>query len=162
ANCERLPFDTASFDVILGLELIEHIDSVPLFAQEIARVLKPGGIAIMSTPPRVRSFFDGEPRFHIRYLTILPFWMQAIVARKILRRDYPFPITRQYLFASSALKPFRKAGLQTAVRWTGRVARTFGQAPLLRTLGRELLFNFLIVRRGCPRQPWTGQDTRHV
>lgn len=147
ADCHTLPFPSASFDVILGLELIEHIDSVPRFADEVARLLKPGGVAIVSTPARVRSFFDGEPHFQLRFLTILPFRLQAVVARKVFKRRYPFPITRQYLRASSALRPFRRAGLQAETRWVGRMARAFGSTPLVGALGRELLFNFLIVRR---------------
>lgn len=146
-NCERLPFDDASFDVILALELIEHIDSVESFAKEVARTLKPGGVAILSTPPRVMSFFDGEPHYVLRYLTILPFRLQGIVARKVFKRRYPFPITRQYLRASSALRPFRQAGLRGEVRWTGRVAEKLGSVPVINALGRELLFNFLIIRR---------------
>ena len=147
ANCEKLPFGDAAFDVVLGLELIEHIDSVESFATELARVLKPGGVAILSTPPRLKSFFDGEPHFNLRYLPALPFRLQAIVAKGLFRRRYPFPITRQYLFASSALRPFRKAGLRGDVRWTGRLARTTAPIPLVRALGGELLFNFLVIRR---------------
>lgn len=147
ANCERLPFADASFDVVLGLELIEHIDSVQSFANELARILKPGGVAILSTPPRLKSFFDGEPHYNLRYLSILPFGLQGLVAKKLLRRPYPFPITRQYLLASSALRPFRSAGLKGDVRWTGRLARKVAPIPLARTLGAELLFNFLVIRR---------------
>ena len=147
ANCERLPFDEATIDVLLALELIEHIDSVPDFAREVARVLKPGGFAILSTPARFKSFFDQEPHFQLRFLTILPLRLQGFVARKLFKRGYPFPITRQYLFASSALKPFRNAGLQGEIRWTGRLARKAASAPVLRRIGEELMFNFLIVKR---------------
>lgn len=147
ANCEALPLEPESFDVVLGLELIEHIDSVPAFARDVARVLKPGGIAILSTPARFKCFFDGEPHFHLRFLTILPFRLQAIVARRLFKRGYPFPITRQYLFGSSALRPFRDAGLEGAIVWTGRLAERLGDAPVLGRLGRELLFSYLIVKR---------------
>lgn len=147
ANCENLPFPDESFDVVLGLELVEHIESVPAFAGEVARLLKPRGVAIISTPARFKSFFDGEPHYHLRYLTALPFPLQKVVAQQVFRRTYPFPITRQYLFASSALRPFRKHGLQGTIRWTGRLAEHFGATPVVGILGRELMFNFLIVTR---------------
>lgn len=39
-----------SFDTIVSFQVIEHIPNDRLFLQEIYRVLRPGGIAIISTP----------------------------------------------------------------------------------------------------------------
>jgi SAM-dependent methyltransferase len=53
ANIEtdELPFDEAEFDVVLGLEILEHLAIDPLFfLQEVARVLKPDGLLVLSTP----------------------------------------------------------------------------------------------------------------
>jgi SAM-dependent methyltransferase len=148
APCERVPFPDSSCDVILGLELIEHIESVPAFAKEVARLLAPGGIAILSTPARLKSILgDEEPHYHLRWLAILPFRLQGLIARRVFRRSYPFPITRQYLRASSVLRPFRRFGLKGSVRWTGRLAERFNRTPILGAIGRELLFNQLIVQR---------------
>jgi len=46
----RLPYDDASFDVACSLEVIEHLEDQFLFLREMARILKPGGVAIISTP----------------------------------------------------------------------------------------------------------------
>jgi ubiquinone/menaquinone biosynthesis C-methylase UbiE len=46
----RLPYDDASFDVVCSLEVIEHIEDQFHFVRELYRVLKPGGVAIISTP----------------------------------------------------------------------------------------------------------------
>jgi 2-polyprenyl-3-methyl-5-hydroxy-6-metoxy-1,4-benzoquinol methylase len=72
-NCEEIPLSSQSCDVLLGLELLEHIESVTKFAAEVSRVLKPGGICILSTPARWLSLFWGEPHYRLRFLTLLPF-----------------------------------------------------------------------------------------
>jgi SAM-dependent methyltransferase len=45
-----LPFPDQYFDVILSLELIEHLYKPEVFLTEISRLLKPGGSVILSTP----------------------------------------------------------------------------------------------------------------
>ncbi|HXW83501.1 MAG TPA: class I SAM-dependent methyltransferase [Candidatus Binataceae bacterium] len=49
----HLPFRDASFELVLMLEVIEHLADIPHALREIARVLKPGGVAILSTPNRL-------------------------------------------------------------------------------------------------------------
>lgn len=51
------PFSVSSnkFDVVVSFQVIEHIKNDRLFLQEIYRVLKPGGIALISTPNRPMS-----------------------------------------------------------------------------------------------------------
>ena len=48
----RLPFDDASFDIVTMLAVFEHVeaDKLPLVIREIHRVLKPGGIYVVTTP----------------------------------------------------------------------------------------------------------------
>lgn len=46
----RLPYDDASIDVACSLEVVEHVEDQFAFARELYRVLKPGGLAIISTP----------------------------------------------------------------------------------------------------------------
>ncbi len=49
----ELPFEPASFDVVVSFELIEHLsDWRPLLAQ-VKRVLHPGGLFIVSTPNKL-------------------------------------------------------------------------------------------------------------
>jgi SAM-dependent methyltransferase len=47
---EQLPFDDASFDVVLSSQALEHVDDPPAVARELGRVLRPGGVAFVSTP----------------------------------------------------------------------------------------------------------------
>jgi ubiquinone/menaquinone biosynthesis C-methylase UbiE len=46
----RLPYDDASVDVACSLEVVEHVENQFAFARELFRILKPGGIAFVSTP----------------------------------------------------------------------------------------------------------------
>jgi 2-polyprenyl-3-methyl-5-hydroxy-6-metoxy-1,4-benzoquinol methylase len=46
----RLPFASESVDVVLAAEIIEHIVDTQGFVAEIARVLRPGGTVLFSTP----------------------------------------------------------------------------------------------------------------
>ncbi|MCH8862800.1 MAG: methyltransferase domain-containing protein [Proteobacteria bacterium] len=47
-----LPFDDASFDVVTSFQVIEHLQDVSRYLQEIARVVKPGGKVLFTTPNR--------------------------------------------------------------------------------------------------------------
>ncbi len=60
------------FDVVMALEVLEHVANVPLFLQSAAALLKPGGLFFLSTINRtVRSY------------------LQAIVAAEYLLRIVP-------------------------------------------------------------------------
>ncbi len=46
----KLPFNKNQFDIILCLELIEHVENPLEVFEDIKRILKPGGTLIVSTP----------------------------------------------------------------------------------------------------------------
>jgi SAM-dependent methyltransferase len=52
AASERLPFPGATFDLVLSNEVIEHVGDDRLAVAEIARVLRPGGRAVIFCPNR--------------------------------------------------------------------------------------------------------------
>lgn len=49
-NHEPLPYADAIFDVVTATEVIEHLEDYRQVLREIYRVLKPGGVCILSTP----------------------------------------------------------------------------------------------------------------
>lgn len=67
-----LPFGDASFDAVLSVEGIEHLENRFNFLREARRVLKPGGLLVVTTPnitgirSRVRflgsGFYNQDPR----------------------------------------------------------------------------------------------------
>ncbi len=148
ADCRYLPFSDENFDVILALCLIEHIDSVETFAREIARLLKRGGLCIMMTPSRWTSIFWGEPHYQLKGLSILPFPLQGFVATRFFKRSYPFPITRQYSFASNVVKVFSDVGLKCQpVLRDGRLMRIGKRFPLLAPLVKEMFWSFFVIQK---------------
>lgn len=46
---ERLPFDDRSFDAVVSNQVIEHVADTDRFVAEARRVLRPGGLAVVST-----------------------------------------------------------------------------------------------------------------
>ncbi|MCU0383125.1 MAG: class I SAM-dependent methyltransferase, partial [Cyclobacteriaceae bacterium] len=53
-----------SFDVVISFQVIEHIENDLFYLQEIYRVLKPGGLALITTPNRKMSLTRNP--WHIR------------------------------------------------------------------------------------------------
>ncbi len=64
--CAPLPFRDASFDCLVSLEGIEHFENQAGFVRECARVLKPGGTMVLTTPnvlhlsARASAFWTGQ------------------------------------------------------------------------------------------------------
>lgn len=64
-----LPYKSSSFDLIFAGEVIEHVVDTDLFLKEVNRVLKPGGILLLTTPNlsslenRIRLLFGRYPLF---------------------------------------------------------------------------------------------------
>ena len=64
-NAGGLPYPDASFDLVTCTEVIEHLEHFRSALREIARVLRPGGVCIVTTPnvlnlrSRLRYLFFG-------------------------------------------------------------------------------------------------------
>lgn len=59
----KIPLDNDCVDVVVSFETIEHIEEYDLFMQEVARVLKPDGLLILSTPNDVE--FPEDNHYHV-------------------------------------------------------------------------------------------------
>jgi len=62
-------FSDDSFDVVVSMETIEHMEDVDLYLAELRRVLKPGGRAILSTPQNCIGHIPLTPA-HIREFSL--------------------------------------------------------------------------------------------
>jgi len=64
--CAALPFRTGAFDALVSLEGIEHFEDQTEFLRECARVLRPGGAMVLTTPnvlhlsSRMSAFWTGQ------------------------------------------------------------------------------------------------------
>jgi ubiquinone/menaquinone biosynthesis C-methylase UbiE len=70
ASCDCLPFPDASFDLAISFETIEHIETQTAFIAELARVLRPDGVLLLSSPNK-RLYSDAHDyhnEFHVREL----------------------------------------------------------------------------------------------
>jgi len=52
ADADHLPFEDRSFDVVVSVTLLQNVPEPAATMKEIARVLKPGGVAIMTSLKR--------------------------------------------------------------------------------------------------------------
>jgi SAM-dependent methyltransferase len=70
-NLAELPLADASVDVVVNFQVIEHLWDQGQFVTECLRVLRPGGVLLMSTPNRI-TFSPGRDTplnpFHTREL----------------------------------------------------------------------------------------------
>jgi SAM-dependent methyltransferase len=72
---ELTALSDSQFDVVVSFETIEHLPNVEAYLDEMARILRPGGTFLVSTPDRriasVMHCFFGHPanKYHVREYT---------------------------------------------------------------------------------------------
>jgi len=90
---DRIPYSDASFDLVYAGEVIEHIYNPDHLLEECRRVLKPGGLLIVSTPNlqawynRVIFFFGVQPIFY--EVSTKSTMIGAGVLRRVKRQTAP-------------------------------------------------------------------------
>lgn len=55
-----LPFDDGSFDTVISFQVMEHIEQVDKYLDEIHRVVREDGVVIIATPDRSTRLFSGQ------------------------------------------------------------------------------------------------------
>lgn len=78
ASAEKVPFEDSTFDLVFCLETLEHAEKPYLICAEIERVLKPGGITIVSSQQNFPIHM--HPSDYFRYT---PFGMKALLPRLV-------------------------------------------------------------------------------
>ena len=87
----QLPFRDETFDVILLLDTIEHVERPKELGREIMRVLRKGGVCVVTTPARLRFAFARDPHYGVPGLVLLPNAWQRFIVNRLLRRRILLP-----------------------------------------------------------------------
>ncbi len=135
-----LPFDDDSFDLVTCFEAIEHLVRRDEALDELARVLRPSGVLLISTPNRLR-YDEGNPHHVYEY--------EPDEFRLALETRFEnVRLLRQYtLTASVAISDERRAetALEVPGGWSGRVEP-----------GREIYTLALASNSALPALPATA------
>jgi 2-polyprenyl-3-methyl-5-hydroxy-6-metoxy-1,4-benzoquinol methylase len=79
ADLNDIPLASASFDLVVSFQVIEHLHDPTDYLDGIARLLRPDGTALITTPNRYNS--DGENPYHVHEYV-------ADELAECLRRDF--------------------------------------------------------------------------
>jgi len=96
-NGENIPLNDDSVDVVVTFETIEHIDNYKKFLDEISRVLKSNGLAIVSTPNDI-EFAEGN-HFHLHQFKYKE--LEALLRKKFKYTESYFQGTWKYVAVGS-------------------------------------------------------------
>lgn len=179
-NCDaaKLPFEDASFDVVVLMEVLSHLADTASALKEIRRVLKPSGFLLGSAPhANLERFIWDDKRMHQRYY-------EEPSLRDALEKEFPFTFVRTLTGAQFAVsmapsfladKPaemlFKCGGTETtdweADQQSSTLLRVwFGPTQLMgttyyRMLGfAEKMDQAGLIQAAYERAPWDQMDER--
>ena len=67
ADLNAMPFCAGSFDLVVSFQVVEHLTDPTAYLEAIARLVRPEGLAILTTPNRLTS--DGVNPYHVHEYT---------------------------------------------------------------------------------------------
>lgn len=144
---ERLPYDDASFDVVLLIEVIEHLENHRTALGELARILKPGGVLILTTPnimrlnSRLHFFWSG---YHKTKRRFIPFDTPLDQAHRF--HNYPIDLPILYYLCSQYRLELERVGRSKIKAYSRLLFGLFGLPVMAYT------WYTLLLREKNPRQ----------
>ncbi len=88
ATGEKVPVADHSCDIILGLDILEHIPDPFAMLDELARCLKPGGLVCLQTGYRYDwKNIRRDPHYGLPLVVLLPRWLRELVVVRLTRRN---------------------------------------------------------------------------
>lgn len=126
---EPLPFDDASFDVIIADFVLEHVENPEAFAAEIMRLLKPGGHFCARTPHKYNyvsiaaSMTQNSKHAEVLKsaqpqrdeVDVFPTFYR-LNTREAIARHFPLAIDRTFLFPTNPSYYFGKRWVYSVLK----------------------------------------------
>jgi 2-polyprenyl-3-methyl-5-hydroxy-6-metoxy-1,4-benzoquinol methylase len=105
---EALPFPDALFDIVMCVDVLEHVRDPEALLAEISRCLKPGGLCQITA---INRFAFRDPHYHVRLVNWLPRRLSEAYLRLVRRsKDNALFADRQTL---SEMHYYTYRGLET-------------------------------------------------
>jgi len=126
SDATRLSVPTNRFDVVVAVEIIEHMESDESFLREVARILRPQGACFISTPNRlVHSMGRTTPLnpFHVREYTydewvpLLQRFFKQVTVFGVVLHNRDFLIRHHSSQGIWPVLPFPVGNIERFVRW---------------------------------------------
>ncbi len=126
ASVYELPFEDNSFDVVVSCEVIEHLDYPEKMIGEASRVLKSGGMIVVTTPHRLTEF-PGDPH-HVR--EYFPGEIEGFLKGSF--KDIEIKQTHHMLWQALYGYAFQSMGRRSVGRWgINMLVFLFGWNPFM-------------------------------
>jgi 2-polyprenyl-3-methyl-5-hydroxy-6-metoxy-1,4-benzoquinol methylase len=132
---DTIPVSNGSADIVAAIETIEHLESAPRFVREIARIVKPGGWVVITTPNQ---------------LSLLSLLCLMVKGRFVAFQDDYYPVHRTALLPIDLVRLATDCGLtrpELAFTCSGRMPLTAAHYPesLSRMFPQGMSDNVLLI-----------------
>jgi ubiquinone/menaquinone biosynthesis C-methylase UbiE len=104
ADAQQLPLRDGSVDVVLSISLLEHLENPAKWVQELYRILRQGGVAIIQIPNLQYLF---EPYTKLPLIGLIPKRVQSRILRMMDYAYINFDVT-----VKNALLMIQKSGFK--------------------------------------------------
>jgi 2-polyprenyl-3-methyl-5-hydroxy-6-metoxy-1,4-benzoquinol methylase len=107
-----LPFTKESFNVVLAIDLLEHVKDINVFIDELSRVIKKGGIICLTIAERFNwSNIKRDPHYGLFGVILLPRFLRKLIVVNLTKRN---PTLDDYYWVRNykeAFELFKKRGI---------------------------------------------------
>lgn len=150
-DCGRTwPLADGSFDLVVCIGVIEHVRDLDTFFAEVARVLKPEGVALIDTPPALRMA-RRDSHYQLPLVSLLPTRWRCWVAEHVFGRRYELQLSGRTFYSAGQLRHYvaRRGYRVLPVKYRSstimaRVAR-WPFASFWRSLIRRFVYDFMLI-----------------